>query len=59
MHALSTPPAFVLSQDQTLQRKDRPTEVGSPARPLSGAGFDLIKGVSLVRRWLAKPPICF
>ena len=32
LHVLSTPPAFVLSQDQTLHRKTNPTPTQRPAR---------------------------
>ena len=30
LHVLSAPPAFVLSQDQTLREEWLPTEAGSP-----------------------------
>src|SRR3954468_1233088 len=32
LHVLSTPPAFVLSQDQTLHRKQTPTENQTQAK---------------------------
>ncbi len=33
LHVLGTPPAFVLSQDQTLHRDSRPVELPEGAQP--------------------------
>src|SRR5690606_16911197 len=45
LHVLSTPPAFILSQDQTLHKKCLPPQ---PGKTSHGSEFELTKRMSLL-----------
>ena len=51
LHVLSAPPAFVLSQDQTLREVGLPVHPGKPERPASFASSLELKVSPTILLW--------